>query len=172
VTTTQSSLKLNDLPESARLWVFSSRDPLDDEACRKVNEGLSKFIATWKAHGSAVSGAFEIRERKFILVAADIEVVQVSGCSIDSLFRSVKEIIDALELALSDVANVFYRADNTVIELTRPGFKSSFLKGEISEDTLVYDPSIQTVGDLKRGKFELPVSESWHAQLLPGQSAR
>jgi hypothetical protein len=36
--------------------------------------------------------------------------------------------------------------------------------GEVGEDTVVFNNTIATVGELLAGKWEVPLRESWHAQ--------
>ena len=96
------------IPDSGRLWVFPSSGELDDEVVEKISERLSLLLEDWKAHGQTVDGAFEIRDRRFIIVAADAESTDVSGCSIDGLDRGVRAIFRELGVELSDVSNIFF----------------------------------------------------------------
>jgi hypothetical protein len=36
--------------------------------------------------------------------------------------------------------------------------------GRVGPETIVFDNSIHTVGDLHQGKWEIPFSKSWHAE--------
>jgi len=158
---------MDDIPEAGRLWVFPVKQELDPAAEQVVSERLSEFIEEWKSHGREVHGAFEIREGKFIIVAVDSAAAKVSGCSIDSLFRGVRSLLEELSLEISDISNIFYRQNGGVLEQTRSDFKSLVGSGAIISETPVFDPAIQSVADLRGGGFERPFCKSWHLELFP-----
>jgi hypothetical protein len=37
----------------------------------------------------------------------------------------------------------------------------------VSEDTVVFDNTVATVGDLRAGKWERPFRDAWHAKAFP-----
>ena len=157
---------LAELPGSARLWVFTLSRELSPEDRESIEHRLRKFVSEWTAHGARVGGAFEIRYDKFILVAADEEVAAVSGCSIDSLFRSVRASLSEIGVSTSDLAMIAYRHGDRVCEVSRAEFKELAARGEVGPDTTVFDHTINTVDSLRRGKWETRAADSWHNAYL------
>jgi hypothetical protein len=150
-------------PDHARLWVFALARELtpDDEAL--VRERLDAFASDWKSHGVPVHGSYEIAENRFVLVAGYVDD-GVSGCSTDSMVRVLKELrrdhgIDGFDRML-----VYFRdAGGSVRAVTRDEFQKLAASGVVGETTIVFDATIQTVGDLRAGRFETTFARAWHA---------
>lgn len=155
----------SDLPDDARLWIFAAARPLDAEECSRLLALVDDFLAGWHAHGHPVVGARDLRLDQFLLVAADERASGVSGCSIDSLYRVLKQVDGEISVGLLDSSLVHYRdADGTVRSVSRPDFRELVAEGAVDGDTLVFDNTLRTVGDLRAERWELPLRESWHAR--------
>jgi hypothetical protein len=149
-------------PDEARLWIFAFARPLATPERERVTRELSTFVPTWASHGAPVHGAYEIVEDRFLLVAGYVNG-GVGGCSTDSMVRVLKGLreagIDGFDRTL-----VFFRdADGQVRSLTRDDFQELVRAGQVAADTTVFDPTIQFVGDARRGGFETTFGRSWHA---------
>jgi hypothetical protein len=70
------------------------------------------------------------------------------------------------KLGIDLVANspVFYRGDSGIRRVTREEFTESLQAGIVDPDTIVFDNTIQSVSELRNGRWELPAKESWHAR--------
>ncbi len=79
-------------PDAARTWVFGTSQPVLGEDAVRLLARVDGFLRGWRAHGAPVVGACDWRYDRFLLIAADEEATGVSGCSIDSLFRSLREV--------------------------------------------------------------------------------
>ena len=158
----------SELPDDARLWVFAADRPLGDEEIARVDTVLDRFMAGWVAHGHPVVGGYEMRENTFLLIGADERATGVSGCSIDALTRTLRELEDALGARLIDRAPIWFRdAGGGVRAVSRPEFREMARSGEVDASTPVFDPTLTTVGHLREGRWERPAGEGWHARLLP-----
>ena len=162
------------VPDDARLWVFAaSRDLTDDEGAALLRH-VDSFLERWHAHGAPVVGARELRDHRFLLVAADERATGVSGCSIDSLSQALREVEAELDVSLREGGVlVFWRdAEGAVRSLPRGEFRQLARSGEVGEDTLVFDNTAPTVGDVRAGRWERPMRDSWHARaFLMGATA-
>ncbi|MCB0323292.1 MAG: hypothetical protein KDD69_06940 [Bdellovibrionales bacterium] len=158
---------MTELPAGSRLWVFPLSSALTAAQEERLARALTEWIVTWKAHGSSVSGGFELYRSRFVLVAATEEQVQVSGCSIDSLFRQVQQMLAEIAVPLADMSSIFYLEGAVVKQVSRSEFKALAADGAVSETTIVFDCSLQHLDRFRDGAFELPVSACWHKQLLP-----
>jgi hypothetical protein len=162
-----SAVAWDALPDQARVWVFASPQPLTDEQTGTLLDEVDRFLAGWLAHGHSVVGAREWRYDRFLLIGADEAATGVSGCSIDSLFRTLKQLEREMGVALVDSSPVWYRAeDGTVESVSRPEFRERARGGEISEDTVVFDNTVRSAGQVRQGEWERPARDSWHAKLL------
>lgn len=161
----------SDLPDDARLWIFAASRPLRPEESASLLARVDEFLAGWQAHGRPVVGARDLRLDQFLLIAADERATGVSGCSIDSLYRVLKEAEHDLGVSLLDSSLVFYRdGDGTVRATSRPDFRELLRDGGIDEDTLVFDNTVRSVGEVREDAWEKPLRTSWHARAFLSRS--
>lgn len=159
------------LPDDSRLWLFAFEHRIGHEQHAALSADIDDYLTRWKAHGHSVKGAFSILDDHFLIVAADPSITEVSGCSIDALFRNSKAALAAAGIALADASTIFYRLSGEVHTATREHFRSLVEGGVIHGDTSVFDTTIQSLQSLRSGQFELPYAASWHQRLF-GQGAR
>lgn len=166
-----TSTRLARLPDSARLWVFGVDPAPGPEAETRVLGEVEAFVGQWKAHGQPLSAASDWVYDRFLMVAVDPSVTPPSGCSIDALVHRLAELEGELGIEIVGAAPVWYRdgsdPSGPVRRVGRPEFKALAAAGEITPDTVVFDLSITTVGELRSGRWELPASDSWHGRYLP-----
>jgi len=152
------------LPDDARLWVYGFRDPLDNANREIVQERLNAFVAEWLTHGADVQGAWAFVEDRFVVVAGH-NPTGVSGCSIDSSVHNFKWLRDGYNLNALDRNLIFFRdGDGGVTSLDRASFQAEIDAGRVGTDTVVFDTTIQKLGDLQAGRFEVPLADGWHAR--------
>jgi hypothetical protein len=160
-----SPVPFSDLPDDARLWIFAAADPLSARSRDALVAYTDAFVREWLAHGHPVVGAFDLRYDRFLLVAADEAATGVSGCSIDALFRVLKQAEGELGVSLLDRSRVWYRDPSGAVQsASRPEFGQLAGAGEITADTVVFDNTVSTVGDLRAGMWEGPARQSWHGR--------
>ena len=149
-------------PDSARLWAFALARELGAAERALVTKQLDEFTRSWTSHGQPVHGAYEILENRFVLIAGYVGD-GVSGCSTDSMVRVMTSLKKVYGIDGFDRTLVFFRKDGQVRAVTREGFRTMVDAGEIRDDTAVFDATIQTVGDLRAGRFETTFARAWHA---------
>jgi len=157
---------MQSLPEHSRLWVFPLKEALSNEKTLELSKAMTAFLASWDSHGAQVFGAFTVSHDRFLVVAADQEASSVSGCSIDSLFRTVSELLQSQSLEIANLSDIFYLDGESVRQVSRAEFKTLSTEGKLNEETLVFDTSIQKLTDYQSGKWLIPRKNSWHERLL------
>ena len=154
------------LPDDARVWVFATDRALDDAEAARLLAETDRYLAQWKAHGEPLTVARDFREHRFLTIAVDQRDAHASGCSVDGLYRAFKSLERDLGTGLVSAGRVHFRAaDGTIRTVDRDEFTEHAAAGIVTPRTPVFDPSVTTLGDWRRG-FEKTVGESWHAQLL------
>jgi hypothetical protein len=154
------------LPDDARVWVFASSDPLDTDASARLLESVDAWLADWKAHGESLTCARTWRDDHFLAVGVDQRSTGASGCSIDALFRVLRAVEQEVGTSLLSGGRVFYREKSGEVRSTdRETFGERLRAGALSDDTPVFDTTVTSAGDF-RGRFEKPVAESWHRELV------
>ncbi|HVT43788.1 MAG TPA: hypothetical protein VMT00_05310 [Thermoanaerobaculia bacterium] len=154
---------LERLDENAKVWIFGADRPLTEGEHERFRAMLDRHLAGWTAHGAPVTAAAELREGRLLIVAAD-STAHPSGCSIDTLFDLLRQAERELGVSLLDSTPLFYRrGDGSIASATRAEFRRLVEQGEISGDTVVFDNSVDRLGDLRNGAWEKRARDSWHA---------
>jgi hypothetical protein len=155
------------LPDSARVWIFGSTRPLHDNDAARLLGDVDRFLTHWRAHGHPLFSGRDWRHDRFLTIAVDQSTAGASGCSIDGLYRSLRALEGAFATELLGGATLFFRdASGTVQATSRADFMARAAAGEIGRETVVFDLTMETLGEW-RTRFEQPVRLSWHARLLP-----
>jgi hypothetical protein len=156
------------LPDDARLWVFTASRPLTGPERETLLARVDDFLADWRAHGRPVIGGRDLRHDRFLLVGADERASGVSGCSIDALYRALGALESELGVGLRDSSAVHFRdEDGNIRSATRAEFRDRARAGEVTPDTIVFDNTATTVGQVRDGRWETPLSAAWHARAFP-----
>lgn len=151
---------IDQLSNDAHVWIFGISPSLDPAQRDRLMRQVDTFLENWAAHGTPIPGAAEVREGSFLVVAAD-ENREKSGCSIDRMFGTLKQLENELGVKILDSNRVFFRGDDAVKAVPRGEFRTSG-----NADTRVFDVTVERLGDVRSGTWEKPASESWHRHLL------
>ncbi|MBW3533890.1 MAG: hypothetical protein KY453_01520 [Gemmatimonadetes bacterium] len=163
------TLPFPEMPDRGRLWVFAADRTLEPVEERSLLQAVDGFLAGWKAHGHPLTNAREWREGRFLFIAVDPASEPPSGCSIDAMVHVLKRAEEALGVGLTDHAPVHYREDGDVRTIGRTEFKRKAAEGEVGPDTLVFDTTITSDGELREGRWERPARETWHGRAFMGE---
>ena len=90
----------NKLPGSSRIWIYASEKALNNNQQCYILKSISKHLKRWKAHKLTLTGGVTILENHFIVVALDEEKNTASGCSIDTLQKTIQELEKTLAIVL------------------------------------------------------------------------
>jgi hypothetical protein len=158
---------ISSLPRGARVWVFAATRPLTVEDEARLADVVDRVYGVWTRKSPGVRGAREFREGRFLVVGADEREACVSGCGIDAMMQWIKQFEAESGLRLVDRMQVFWRdADGGVRSANRAEFRRMLDTGEATWDTRVFDTAAATSDVFLDGRFELPLAQSWHAQLF------
>ncbi|TYP98542.1 hypothetical protein BC792_101199 [Sphingobacterium allocomposti] len=149
-----------------RVWIYQSSRFLTDEEVAVVTDILQEFVSQWTAHGNQLAGSFEVRYHLFIILQVDEEKAMVTGCSIDKSVHLLKKIEATLGVSLFDRLNIAYRDQNMNIQIaSRDEFERLVTAGIVDQRTVVFNNMVTSAEDLT-DKWEIPISESWHAKVF------
>lgn len=159
-----SPVPFDQLPEDARLWIFAAERPLAEYERARVLEVVDGFISQWSAHNRPLTTARDLRYDQFVFVAVDERAAGASGCSVDALVRQMKGLQAELGIELVNHAPVLYRDGDTIARVAREDFAELAEGGQVSKQTVVFDNTVTTVGEVRDGRWELSVDDSWHGR--------
>ena len=155
---------LRSLPRDSRVWIFTLDREISGDELKNLQKMLGEFVASWKAHGKPVRAGVEITYGRFVVVAADSSASEVSGCSIDSMYRSAKDLAQKSGAGLLDIGDIVFREDGIIRCMPRLEFSEYVRNQRVNGSTIVFDNLVQTLGDYANGKWEIPFASAWHAR--------
>jgi hypothetical protein len=155
-------IAFDDLPPRARLWIFSASRPLSEAEGQRVLAEVDAFIERWAAHGTPLTAGRDLRYGQFVFIAVDVDAADASGCSVDALVRRMRQLGEVLGVELVNNAPVMYRDGDAITRVPRERFAELVDAGVVALDSVVFDNTLTSVGDLRAGRWELPAGEAWH----------
>ena len=152
------------LDKKSRIWVFQSKDQLDESTYNLIKKKISVFLENWKSHQKNFESSFIIKYKTFVVIAAD-ETNLVSGCSIDSLINFVKSIEDEFEINLLDKLDVKYKIGDDINTANLNEFKKICKNIDINDKLIVFNNLVKNIDDFEK-KWEVDIRKSWHKRFL------
>ncbi len=147
--------------DKARIWIFQANRKLSPAEETQISKILEDFSSSWDAHGKKLASHVELRHHRFIIISADEDITQASGCSIDKLSGVIRKIEDEYQLDLFNRFNMAYRDESDIVSCSKEEFAKLVKAGDITADTTVFNNTIGHRGQLST-EWEVPFSKSWH----------
>lgn len=154
-----------DISENSRLWIYQSTRALTPVEQEQIQRRLNDFTAQWQAHGHQLTALAEIRYHRFIILMVDEARAGATGCSIDKSVNLMKELEDEFGISLFDRFDIAYRDGEDITSCGREEFEKLIAEGRINDDTIVFNNLVPTLKELN-SKWEVPMKDSWHAQVF------
>ncbi len=153
------------LPESSRVWIYQSNRSFTEEEQAEINEKLQNFIEQWTAHGANLQASFEMRYKRFIVLALDQKMNAATGCSIDDSVRFIQQLEKEYNVDLLDKMNVSYKQGEFIAYKTLIDFRKMAKDKAVSPKTIVFNNLVNNKAEYLLD-WEVPASESWHKRFL------
>jgi len=152
---------LKQLSDDAYIWIFGVSPALDEAGEVKMLQRVDAFLDKWAAHGAPIDSARDLIEGTFLVIAA-AKTSERSGCSIDRLFGTLRQLESDLGVAILDANRVFFRhGDGRADSMTRSEFRD-----KAEAHTTVFDTTAETLREVRSGTWERRAEDSWHRELL------
>ncbi|HEU5292625.1 MAG TPA: hypothetical protein VFU05_18380 [Cyclobacteriaceae bacterium] len=153
------------LDDSARVWIYQAGRKLTESEKKTISETLSAFTHQWVAHGNPLKTSFKIFHDQFIVLAADENFEQASGCSIDGAVRTIQQIDNTFKLNLFDRTQVAFLNDSVTV-IRQSDLLKSLESGAWKSNTLTFNNVLVSKADLTT-KWVVPAGETWLKRYLP-----
>ena len=151
-------------PQS-RVWVYQSDRKFTSVEESEILNKLAAFTNQWKAHGNELLAKAEIRYGFFIILTVDESQAGVTGCSIDSSVRLIKEIEQEYHVDLFNRFNIAYKVNGEVIVNSKEDFETLVNIKQVTPETIVFNNMVQNLSELD-SKWEVPFQNSWHSTVF------
>lgn len=151
-------------PQS-RVWVYQSDRKFTSTEETEILNKLAAFTNQWKAHGNELLAKAEIRYGFFIILTVDESQAGVTGCSIDSSVRLIKEIEQQYHVDLFNRFNIAYKVNGEVVVNSKEDFETLVNIKQVTPETIVFNNMVQNLAELD-SKWEVPFQNSWHSTVF------
>ncbi|WP_435139676.1 ABC transporter ATPase [Formosa sp. A9] len=155
----------NTLPETSRVWIYQANRSFSDSELEDITHKLNEFITNWTAHGADLKAGYEIKYKRFIVLAINQEFNKASGCSIDASVHFIQELEKAYQVDLMDKMNVSYKQGEFVAYKTLSDFRKMAKDKAVSKNTIVFNNLVNNIAEYKEN-WEVPAQDSWHSRFL------
>jgi len=153
------------LPQNSRVWVYQAEREFTQSEVEFINDQTKIFIDQWTKHGDDLRGSFTIKYNRFLVLGVDENFNKVSGCSIDSSVRFVKQIENHLQTDLMNKMNLTFKLGSEIKLIKLPQFKTFVSENKIDKNTVVFNNLVNTKGDFLN-HWEVAAKDSWHARFF------
>ena len=160
------------MPESSRLFVFTSDALLSDSYSATLVANVNAFLSAWSAHGTPLCATSMLISNRVLVISVDESASSASGCSIDALTNFIKSEGASSGIDFFNRSWVLYRSpmedqtnftDNWTTELLN-SFWARRKAGLINDDTQVLNTTVITLADARENLVQTFL-DSWHASM-------
>lgn len=155
----------NTLPEDSRIWIYQSNRKLTDTEIQDIETELKIFLEQWAAHGAPLHASYVLKYNRFIIIAVDQNIQNVTGCSIDSSVMFIQSLEQKYQIDLLDKMNVTFKLGEHIAHKPLIEFKQMAKQKAVSENTIVFNNLVNTIAEWQ-DFWEVPANESWHSRFF------
>ena len=153
------------LSDTARVWIYQANRSFSEEELVEISDALDIFISEWTAHGSDLKAGYEIKYKRFIIIALDQNFASASGCSIDASVHFIQELEKKYDVDLLDKMNASYKQGMHIAYKPLGDFKKMAKDKAVSKNTIVFNNLVTNKHEYIN-HWEVPASDSWHSRFL------
>jgi hypothetical protein len=155
----------NTLPETSRVWIYQANRSFAENEIEEIKSKLDVFIENWTAHGSDLQSGYEIKYKRFIVIALNQNLNAATGCSIDASVHFIQQLEKEYNVDLMDKMNVSYKQGEFIAYKPLNEFKQMAKQRAVSKNTIVFNNLVANKAEYLEN-WEVPASESWHSRFL------
>ena len=158
-------VEFNTLPETSKVWIYQANRSFTEAELGEIKTKLIQFLGTWSTHGKDLESSFEIKYKRFIIIALNQDKNAASGCSIDDSVAFIQQLEKDYNVDLLDKMNVSYKQGEFVAYKPLKDFRKMAKDKAVSKNTIVFNNLVTNIAEYKEN-WEVPASESWHNRFL------
>lgn len=149
-----------ELPESAKVWVYQSNETFTDEQLNTLQQFADTFLSQWESHNIPVQGSIDVINNRFVRIAAFSNEDSMCGRAQDAQVRLVKELEEVLKVELTNRMLMVFdtnEGDKVVHLQELPELIGS---SQIDASTVFYNNLVSSKGEYLSG-WKVPAGQSW-----------
>jgi hypothetical protein len=158
-------IPFNSLSPNSRIWIYQSSRIFTPEEQTALKSATEIFLTQWTAHGQSLRAGMQIAFDRFLIIGANEDVNEASGCSIDASVAFIRQLEQRFHTDFLDRSRIAYRLDGQVHVMDFKDFKNSLTKDEISNSAEIFNNAVHTKKEFDKEWIQ-PVASSWLAKYL------
>lgn len=158
-------VKFNTLPETSRVWIYQANRSFSENELEEISSKLDTFIENWTAHGSDLQAGYEIKYKRFIVLALNQNLNAASGCSIDASVHFIQQLEQEYNVDLLDKMNVSYKQGEYIAYKPLLDFRKMAKEKAVSKNTIVFNNLVTNKAEYLNN-WEVAAKDSWHNRFL------
>ena len=151
---------MDQIADSARVWIYQSNRMLSEAEIGRIEKEATVFLSEWTAHGATLHASAKVFHNQFLVIALDEDINQASGCSIDGSVAFVKQQEQVLGNSFFDRTQVAFLLEGKVHLTAMSEVKEKIKNGSIGRDTLTFNNLVTSKQDLE-AQWVTPAKETW-----------
>ena len=154
-------MMFSSLDPDSKVWIFQSTVKLKTKEEAFLKKELDVFLYQWKSHGNNLQADYILFKSHFIIISVDKFFFEASGCSLDKLFKKMKDLGSFLDKDFFQRDYIFFEfSDHKIQNLKIREFKYN-LSRNIIKPLVIYDNSIYLLNQLR---------EEWRKDIVSWKS--
>ena len=158
-------IPFEDLPEDSRVWIYQSNRKFSDVELAEIESELILFVEKWAAHGNELEASYLLKYNRFIILAVNQEIQQVTGCAIDSSVSFIQNLEQKYQIELLDKMNVTFRNGEYIAHKSLLDFKKMAKEKAVTANTIVFNNLVNNIEEFNEN-WEVPAGDSWHSRFF------
>ena len=158
-------IPFEDLPEDSRVWIYQSNRKFSDVELAEIESELILFVEKWAAHGNELEASYLLKYNRFIILAVNQEIQQVTGCAIDSSVSFIQNLEQKYQVELLDKMNVTFRNGEYIAHKSLLDFKKMAKEKAVTANTIVFNNLVNNIEEFNEN-WEVPAGDSWHSRFF------
>tara|TARA_Y100000766_G_scaffold225188_1_gene197882 strand:+ start:1242 stop:1736 length:495 start_codon:yes stop_codon:yes gene_type:complete len=159
-------VNFNDLNKNSKVWVFQSSSEIPELSLENISNDSKDFLDQLNSHGNSLNSSFKLIYNHFLIIAVENIKNEISGCSIDTITRFVKNLELKYNLSFFDRLIVKYKKNNENIKSTSLNeFKTMCKTKMIDDDITVFNNLVKNIYELEN-IWETNIHNSWLKRFL------
>tara|TARA_S200000501_G_scaffold370382_1_gene411442 strand:+ start:1577 stop:2068 length:492 start_codon:yes stop_codon:yes gene_type:complete len=158
-------VNFNDLNKNSKVWVFQSSSEIPESLLDHISNDSKDFLDQLNSHGNKLKSSFKIIYNHFLIIAVENIQNEISGCSIDTIIRFVKNLELEYNLSFFDRLIVKFKEKNNIKSTSLNEFKSICKTKKIVDDITVFNNLVKNINELEN-IWETNIHNSWLKRFL------
>ncbi|MFA6262435.1 MAG: hypothetical protein WC760_13285 [Bacteroidia bacterium] len=148
------------MPDNAMVWIYAANRKLLSQEQDLIRNRVDTFMQTWTAHDMPVKSASAILHDVFVVLMADPQASEISGCGIDKSLAFFKSLTAETGIDFFNRMSIELLTLDGLIICDKAGAAAMLQAGTIDETTLTFDKTL-TQKHAFDTRFTIPLTQSW-----------